>query len=340
MKKFIRKIILIGAAFLPGLAFCGQDAPKKAANMSTELEMQHVIDLGVLLDTTIPLQLSIPVKNTSQRKITISKVSKDCSCTSVSIDKTVLLPGESASIAVVTNLTGKTNYYQGEVIIESDATEKIDEIQVKGRITGQIRIRPLRSAVIMGDKYAPGSFTVFCDDQTGKWKYLGFTSEDPNVHAELVLKSTSPTTSTYDGGVSIPQETARKGYPDYSVTTITLKFGNDHLGKTLELRLPVDLFIRKNVTTDPAQVTFDHATKGQKRTILVQSGDPLNVDSVTCGSSCVKSNLRWIDKKTLIVELAFDPESHQATTSQDMACDLRASGKSIASIPIHVVTIP
>ena len=338
MRLLTKPGVIVAAVLALILAACSQREAKENTRMSTELEMKHEIDLGIILDTTIPIELFIPVKNRGERKVTISKVSKDCSCTSVSIDKTVLQPGETAHVRVSTNLTGKTNVYIGEVIIESDATEKIDEIQVRGQITGQIRVRPLRTAVIMGDKYTPGNFTVFSDDQNGKWNYVGFTADDPNLKAELNLKSESPTTATYAGVVSLPDEATRKGYPDFRTSMLTLKFTNDHLRRNLELRLAVDLVIRRKLTTDPPQVTFDHATKDQKRTVLVQSGDPIDVDSVACSAPCVKSNLRRIDTKTLMVELAFEPTAEEVP--EELACELKADGKMIASIPIHVVRLP
>ena len=333
------RVIVVLAIVALVIFACGRKETKGETKMSTELEMKHQVDLGTILDTTIPIELFLPVKNRSTRQITISRVSKDCSCTSVSIDKTVLAPGEVATIRVHSNLSGKTDRYQGEVVIESDATEKIDEIQVIGQITGQIRVRPSRTTIVMNDKYADGSFTIFCDDQNGKWKYTGFTADDPNLNVAINPQSTSPTTSTYAGIVHIPAA-AQKGYPDFGTTIVKLKFENGTLKRNLELNLAVDLVIRRSITADPAQVTFDHAARDQKRTVLVQSGDAIKVDSVTCGSPCVKSSLRWIDKNTLVVELAFDPAASGEKLPDDLACDLRADGKRIASIPIHVVQIP
>ena len=51
---------------------------KEGAKMESELEMKKEIDVGIILDTTIPLKLAIPVTNRSDRIITISRVSKDC----------------------------------------------------------------------------------------------------------------------------------------------------------------------------------------------------------------------------------------------------------------------
>lgn len=335
------KWIAVAAVVLPGLVACSrQETTKENTKMSTELEMKHQIDLGIILDTTKPIELLIPVKNRSERKVTIAKVSKDCSCTAVSIDKTRLLPGETAHVRVSTNLTGKTNFYRGEVIIESDATEKIDEIQINGTITGQIRVRPWQSSIALGDKYAPASFTVFSDDQNGKWKYAGFTSDDPNLRVDLNSQSTSPTTSTYAGIVGIPREEARARYADHQQAIVTLKFVNDKIGKSLDLKHIVDLVTRRSVTTDPPQVTFGNGALEQKRTILVQSGDPINIDSATCNSACVKSTLQRLDAKSLIVELTFHPTGRQGDLPDNLACDLKSSGKTLASILINVVSIP
>jgi hypothetical protein len=307
--------------------------------MSTELEVKHFIDMGTILDTTIPLELFIPVKNRGSRTVTVTRLSKDCSCTSVSIEKMKIAPGETTNLRVSTNLSGKSALFVSEIVIESDSTEKVDEIQIKGLITGQIRIRPLRTALLMGEKDAPGSFTVFCDNQDGEWKYSGFTTDDPNLRVDLKLTSESPTTSTYAGMVTLPPE-ARAGYPDYSAAIVKLSFDHRRLGRKLELTLPVDLVVRRKLTTDPPRVTFDHAAAGQTRTVLVQSADAIAVDAATCESPCIKPNLRWIDKKTLLVELAFDPAQFAAQPPKDLSCSLRSGGQPVASIPINVVTVP
>ena len=334
------KRMMAMAFILPGLIACTHQEEKEKTNMSTELEMTHLIDLGIILDTTIPIQFFIPVKNRSDRKITIFKVSKDCSCTAVSIDKTSLKPGETAQVRVSTNLTGKTNLYMGEVIIESDATEKMDEIQIQGRITGQIRVRPFQTTMVLGEKYTPASFTVFSDDQNGKWRYTGYTSDDPNLQVKLSLKSNSPTTSTYAGTVDIPNEEARKEYADYRQTAVTLKFVNDHIRKSIELKHMIAFVTRRNVTTDPVQVTFAHATGDQKRAVLVQSVDAIDIDAVTCPLPCVKPSFQRIDPNTVVVQLTYIPHLVHGDVPNVISCDLHSNGKMIASIPIHVVSLP
>ena len=37
----------------------------------------------------------------------------------------------------------------------------------------------------LGDKFAEGEFTVFCENQDGEWKYDGFKTDDPNIEVEL-----------------------------------------------------------------------------------------------------------------------------------------------------------
>ena len=328
------------ALVLPGFVACGRKETKENANMSTELEMKHQIDLGIILDTTKPIELYIPVKNRSDRKVTIAKVSKDCSCTAVSIDKTSLKPGETAHVRVSTNLSGKTNLYRGEVVIESDATEKIDEIQIRGQITGQIRVRPWQSTLVLAEKYAPASFTIYSDDQNGKWTYAGFTSDNPDLRVKLVTESTSPTTSTYTATVSIPKDEARTGYGANRKAVVTLRFMNDRLGKSLELNHLVDLVTRRSVTADPPQVTFGDGVRDQRRTVLIQSADPIEIDAAICNSPNIKSTLQRLDAKSLLVELTYHPNGKQGDLPENLACELQSSGKTLASIPINVVSIP
>ncbi len=311
----------------------------RADNPNPELDMKHDIDLGIILDTTMPLDLSVPITNRSTRKLTIAKVSKDCSCTTVTIEKMNLDPGETTILRVVTNLSGKTNLYSSDIIIESDAGEKLDEIHIHGRITGQIRIRPQRTTLLVGDKYAPGTFTVFCDDQNGKWKYVGFTAEDPGLRVAITEQPASPTTSTYGGIVDMDQNSGSKTPGDYRETSVTLKFVNDQLKKELQVRYPVDIAVRRNVTTDPAQITFSTDTVDQKRTIVVQSVDTIHIDSVTCNSSCVKASIRRLSENALLVELESEPGLISGDHPNGLACNLISNGKVVSSIPINIVSL-
>jgi len=308
--------------------------------MEYELEMRKEIDVGTILDTTIPLTLSIPVTNRSDRILTILKLSKDCSCTAVTIDKTKLAPGETTNLRVITNLAGKSKMFVAGIVVESDAAEKIDEIEIRGLITGQIRIRPARGTLVLGDHQASPEFTVFCDDQTGKWKYLGFTSDDPNVVAELNPKAESPTTSTYAGVVHIKQNVDPRQPAEHRVTILTFNFANDSLRKKLTLLFPVDIVVRRKVMADPSQVTFAHDVKDQKRTVLVQSQDALSIDSAACDSPCAKALLRRIDERTMLVEIAYTSPPLPGTVPPDLTCNLISSGETIQSIPIHILTLP
>jgi len=119
-----------------------------------------------------------------------------------------------------------------------------------------------------------------------------------------------------------------------------LKFVNDRIGKSLELKHIVALVTRRSVTTDPSQVTFGDGGMEQKRTILVQSGDPIDIDSAICNSPSVKSTIQRLDAKSLIVELTFHPHEQQGGWPDNLACALQSSGKTLASIPINILSIP
>ena len=306
----------------------------------SDLEIKKDIDLGIIVDSTSPLQLSIPIKNRADRTITIQRISKDCSCMSVKIDKLKLAPGETATISVVTNIATKSGLYLSSIVVESDAVEKIDEIQIRGQITGQIRVRPLRATILTGEQRAPGAFTIFCDDQDGRWNYTGFASKDPNLEIQLKEKETTPTTSVYEGTVDFRTEDVRKNYTAYGETLTTLNFQNNHLGKTFKINLPVDIAVRRSVTVDPPQVVFIAKGADQKRTLLVQSVQPLSIDAVRCASPCVTTAIHRIDPKALTVDLTFLPALAKGEAPGSVACELMSDGKTIGSVPINIVEIP
>jgi hypothetical protein len=313
---------------------------KEIKQMDPELEIEKNIDLGIILDTTIPLQLSIPIKNRADRTLTIQNISKDCSCTSVKIDKLKLAPGETATLRFVSNLAAKSGLYLSDIVIESDAAERIDEIQIRGRITGQIRVRPSRATILTGDERAPGAFTIFCDDQDGKWNYAGFISTDPNLKIQIKEKETTPTTSVYEGTVDLGQDETRKNYAAYRLAMTTLEFKNDKLGKSFEINLPVEIAVRRKVAIDPPQVAFYGRGAQQRRTILVQSVEAVNVDSVNCASSCITTAIHRVDKNSLMVDFVFLPALMHGESPSELACNLMCRGTVVGSIPINIVDIP
>jgi hypothetical protein len=326
----------IGALTFSYIAAASHKTMKQADN---ELEMKKDVDLGIILDTTSPVQLALPIVNRSTRVITITDVAKDCSCTSVKIDKLKLAPGETATLRVVANLAGKTDLYQGNLIVESDAVEKIDQIHLHGLITGQIRIRPGRVTVLTGDQQTPGTFSVFCDDQNGKWRYTGFVADDPHLVVQIKPRATSPTTSVYDGTVDIASDTARRNYGTFQTALVTLTFINDKLGRRFDLKYGVDVALRRNVTVDPPQVMFLGDGTEQRRTLLVQSPQAFSIDAANCSAPGIRATLRRVNAKAVKVDLLFQPSLGSGRALEKGACELVSGGKTIGSVPINIVEI-
>jgi len=308
--------------------------------MDTELAMQKDIDVGLLLDTTQPLQLSVPIKNVSDRTITIQKLTKDCSCTSVHIDQYRLEPGQSGTLHIVSNLTGKSGRYMSAIVVESDAAEKIDEIQIRGRITGQVRIRPDSGTILTGDQSVPASFTVYSDNQDGKWQYTGYTCDVPGLDVRLVEGETTPITTVYKGIAEIKSDGPKNVGAIYKRTLARLKFHNAHLGKDMEINYPVEIAMRRVVAVDPAQVTFLGGESDQERTVVVQSSDALGIDAAQCAFSCIQAAVSRVDSRTMTIDLTYRPKLAQGNLPDKLSCELMSGGKTIGSIPINIFAVP
>jgi hypothetical protein len=332
MRRNINRVAVVAVLALSLLACTRKETPMK---IPADLELQSHYDLGTILDTTVPIELFVPVKNVSSRTITITKLSRDCSCTGVVIDKTVLPPGDTAKIRIRSNLAGRTDDFNAIIVMESDAAEKVDEIRVSAKITGQIRVRPAQTTLVMGEKYAPAEFTVFCDNQKGAWTYKGFKSADPNLKVDLHVTATSPTTTTYTGTVEVA-EAAREKYRDYQYVIVSLTFYHEELKRALNVQLPLSIAVRRAVTTDPPQVLFTASAAGQKRSVIVQGVDDISIDDIACDSAAIKAALRRINPRTLVLDLELDPA---AKAPPSTACELRTGGRVVASIPVRIMDI-
>lgn len=305
-----------------------------------ELELKKNIDLGLILDTTAPVELFIPIKNVSKRTITILKMSKDCSCISVTIDKRKLEPGETATVRYSANILGRTDRFASEIVIESDASERIDEIQIRGQITGQIRVRPRSVTVLTGEQESSGSFTVFSDDQDGKWNYTGFVADNPSLRVDLRQESSSPTTSTYSGTVTLAPDWSKGSKISYCSSGITLKFRNNQLERDLNIRVSVEIAVRRKLTVDPISVSFLANAEGQTRSFLVQSVQTLSIDAARCESPCISATIHPIDLKVLRVDLIYHPARGQESSAQNVVCELISQGTVVRSVPINFISFP
>ena len=305
----------------------------------SELELKKDIDLGLILDTTLPLELFIPIKNTSNRVITIHNVAKDCSCISVKLDKWKLQPGEVATLRYSANIGGRTDRFASDVVIESDAHERFDEIVIRGLITGQIRVRPSIVTVLTGAQESPGKFTVFCENQSGQWSYKGFESDNSDLHVELHPASSSPTTSIYDGTIAFPADWNKKAKIDYLNSSVTLNFRNNRLERDLKVHIPVEVSARRKITIDPPAATFLARGGTQTRAILVQSAQALAVDKARCSSHGMSAVIHPINSHAVRIELEFVSPSTDKEPAQSSTCDLLSGGKTVVSVPIEVVDI-
>jgi hypothetical protein len=135
------------------------------------------------------------------------------------------------------------------------------------------------------------------------------------------------------------QELVAKKPAAYRVAMITFKFTNDYLHKNWEFHFPVDIVVRRKVMVEPTQVAFSRDIEGQKRTVLVQSLDPIAVDSVTCDSTCVKTALHRLDDKNLIVEITYLQGALHGDAPKDLACQLLSGGKVVESIPVSILDL-
>jgi len=313
---------------------------KDMKQTASELELKKDIDLGLIVDTTIPLELFIPIKNTSNRVITIHNVAKDCSCISVKLDKWKLQPGEVATLRYSANIGGRTDRFASDVMIESDAQERFDEIVIRGLITGQIRVRPSVVTTLTGAQELPGQFTVFCDNQSGKWNYKGFDSNNSDLQVELHAASSSPTTSTYNGTITVPADWSKKSRTNYLSTSVTLNFSNDRIGRDLKVVVSVEVAARRKVTIDPPVVTFLASGGKQTRAILIQSAEALGIDEARCPSRCITAAIHPINTHAARLEIVFQPDSSHEDMAQGFACDLMNEGKTIGSVPINIFEIP
>ncbi len=98
----MRSIVL--AALLLGVGLAGVCGPKIQVDM-------EVYDFGVALDGTV-VEFFVTIANAGDQRLTITRVSYNCSCTSYELPKRDLNPGESVKMKIRFNTSGYSRYVQ------------------------------------------------------------------------------------------------------------------------------------------------------------------------------------------------------------------------------------
>jgi len=305
---------------------------------SPELAVKKTIDVGLVSYDSAPLSFNIPITNKSGRQISISRLSKDCSCTSLALDRSTLGPGDTAFLHVDINLTGKSGKFYSQLVIQSDSREKLTEIQIQGQVIGQIRIRPERGSLFIGRNAKPAYFTVYCDEENGNWKYLGCDSSLPDLIVTLNRATKSPIASVYNAVANLRSNNTDWIQKDYYENIITLHFYNESMKKTLDIKFPIDCVTRKQYSVQPAVVLFDSSTIAQSRRVLVQAEDAFTIDSIQCNAAFLTYKIKQINDKSCLIDI--DKMANSFITVHQQNWSLKCLDKNnvfLASIPVMVM---
>ncbi|MGA2296592.1 MAG: DUF1573 domain-containing protein [FCB group bacterium] len=136
MKRYFRLSII----FL--LAFC---VSVYANQPKLKIEGGDTYDWGKVKDKDSPLKAKIKILNVGDKDLKIENVRPGCGCTTAPLDKTLIPPGDFATMDVTLNITNNLGTIQKSITITSnDSTNSPKLITLKATVTSPIAFNPNR----------------------------------------------------------------------------------------------------------------------------------------------------------------------------------------------------
>lgn len=133
------------------------------------------------------LETRFPFQNTGRAPLRIARIKKSCGCTTATVSKSILNPGEKGEIKLHLSATGRAGYQNLSMYVETnDPATSITELQYTGVINQKVHIS--KSVLDFGDVY-PGqtiSQDIEVTERDGKHDLI---IEGADVQYEQITKN-------------------------------------------------------------------------------------------------------------------------------------------------------
>jgi len=275
--------------------------------------------------------------NPYAQDVEVARTRVSCKCTSVTVEKAVVKPGEQGAIVASLN-SGSYMGQKGSTITVTFIRPAFAEVQlhVTSYIDRAVVLEPgsVDFGIVPQGADAERTVTVR-NEQQPNWKILDVKSDNPHLSGAAVETSRGADGVAYEVRVRLD----RAAPPGYFKAQLLLATGD---GQSAEVPLMVEGQVTSSVTVSPTELFLGQVRPGQQvvRQIVVRAARPMRITSVTGGEGCRFAAPTAQAAKTLhLIGVTFTAPKAPGKIDQTIRIETDFGNPPLA-VPLHAEVTP
>ena len=305
---------------------------------ATWLERQH--DMGVFMEQDGKVTCQMRVVNTGNSPLIIVKAQAGCGCTAVTYPETPIEPGDTATVGITYNPSGRPGQFSKQVLIFTNTTPKRTVLEITGNViptaatldnqyplqAGSLRIS--QSSIPFGELVNGKNKTLYLSTYNASTDTLLVSVHGDHAHIKpAVVPDTLPPARV--AALTVHYLTGKAPLWGLNVDTLTLS--------CRPLRQPSSATAGTAQVNVMAQVieSFDNLTEKQRQdapVVSVDCGDRLDFETITAATPATRTfTITNKGKDPLIIRRLWVPEGEGITVKADKL-ELKRGKKATVSV--------
>ena len=307
---------------------------------ATWLERQH--DMGVFMEQDGKVTCHMRVVNTGNSPLIIVKAQAGCGCTAVTYPETPIEPGDTATVGITYNPSGRPGQFSKQVLIFTNTTPKRTVLEITGNViptaatldkqyplqAGSLRIS--QSSIPFGELVKGKNKTLYLSTYNASTDTLLVSVHGDHAHIKpAVVPDTLPPARV--AALTVHYLTGKAPLWGLNVDTLTLS--------CQPLRLPSSATAGTAQVNVMAQVieSFDNLTEKQRQdapVVSVDCSDRLDFETITAATPATRTfTITNKGKDPLIIRRLWVPEGEGITVKADKL-ELKRGKKATVSVTV------
>ncbi len=307
---------------------------------ATWLERQH--DMGVFMEQDGKVTCQMRVVNTGNSPLIIVKAQAGCGCTAVTYPETPIEPGDTATVGITYNPSGRPGQFSKQVLIFTNTTPKRTVLEITGNViptaatldnqyplqAGSLRIS--QSSIPFGELVKGKNKTLYLSTYNASTDTLLVSVHDDHAHIKpAVVPDTLPPARV--AALTVHYLTGKAPLWGLNVDTLTLS--------CRPLRQPSSATAGTAQVNVMAQVieSFDDLTEKQRQdapVVSVDCGDRLDFETITATTPATRTfTIINKGKDPLIIRRLWAPEGEGITVKADKL-ELKRGKKATVTVTV------
>ena len=316
-----------------------------AQPQATWLERQH--DFGVILEENGKVTCSMRLVNTGNQPLIIMKAQAGCGCTGITYPQEPIQPGDTATVDISYNPSGRPGEFSKDVVIHTNTVPKRSTLEIIGNVIPTsatldkqypLRAGPLRISMTMmpfGEVKKGKNRLEYLSTYNSSTDTLVVTvrGHKPHINPAFVPDTLPP---AHVAALTVHYKADRA--PRWGLNEDTLTLECRTLGAKPDDTLgTADVLVIAQVVE-----TFDHLTDKQLQdapVVAVDCGDRLDFGSVVKGETATRTFIVTNKgKDNLAIRRLWVPEGTGITISADKQ-EIKRGKKATVSVTVDTSVI-